>query len=120
MRWPLFMFRKVQLMEKIKGYVEHIVYRNAENGYTVFDLSSDDGEVTCVGTFSCIQEGEMLEVQGEYKTHSVYGQQLQVYTHALLEPEDLISIERYLGSGAIKGLGAVFAGRIVRKFLSHY
>lgn len=103
-------------MEEIKGYVEHIVYRNEDNGYTVFELSNDDGEVTCVGTFACIQEGEMLRITGQYKTHSIYGEQLQVVSYELLEPEDLISIERYLGSGAIKGLGAVFAGRIVRKF----
>lgn len=103
-------------MEEIKGYVEHIVYRNDDNGYTVFELSNDDGEVTCVGTFACIQEGEMLKISGQYKTHAIYGEQLQVTSYELLEPEDLISIERYLGSGAIKGLGAVFAGRIVRKF----
>ena len=103
-------------MEEIKGYVEHIVFRNEENGYTVFQLSNEDGEVTCVGTFACIQEGEMLKVCGQYKSHSLYGEQLQVISYELLEPEDLMSIERYLGSGAIKGLGVVFAGRIVRKF----
>ncbi len=103
-------------MEEIKGYVEHIVFRNEDNGYTVFQLSNEDGEVTCVGTFACIQEGEMLKVSGQYKSHNVYGEQLQVISYELLEPEDLMSIERYLGSGAIKGLGVVFAGRIVRKF----
>ena len=103
-------------MEEIKGYVEHIVFRNKENGYTVFELSNDDGEVTCVGLFPCIQEGEMLRVMGQYKNHPVYGEQLQVQSYELLEPEDLMAIERYLGSGAIKGLGVVFAGRIVRKF----
>ena len=103
-------------MEEIKGYVEHIVFRNAENGYTVFELTNEDGELTCVGTFPYIQEGEMIRVNGEYKSHNVYGEQLQVLSHEILEPEDLVSIERYLGSGAIKGLGAVFAGRIVRRF----
>ena len=91
-------------MEVVKGYVEHIVYRNEDNGYTVFHLTNDDGELTCVGTFPYIGEGEMLEVSGEYTTHNVYGMQLQVASYEELEPEDLISIERYLGSGAIKGL----------------
>ena len=103
-------------MELVKGYVDHIVYRNQDNGYTVFQLANDDGEVTCVGTFPYIHEGEMLEVSGEYASHNIYGEQLQVMKHEVLEPEDLVSIERYLGSGAIKGLGAVLAGRIVRRF----
>ena len=103
-------------MEVVKGYVEHIVFRNEDNGYTVFQLANDDGEITCVGTFPYIHEGEMLEIAGEYSNHSVYGEQLQVVKHEVLEPEDLVSVERYLGSGAIKGLGAVLASRIVRKF----
>lgn len=103
-------------MEVIKGYVEHIVFRNEENGYTVFHLTNKDGELTCVGTFPYISEGEMLEVSGEYTDHNVYGMQLRVMSHEVKEPEDLVSIERYLGSGAIKGLGAALAGRIVRKF----
>lgn len=103
-------------MEVIKGYVEHIVFRNEENGYTVFHLTNRDGELTCVGTFPYISEGEMLEVSGEYANHNVYGMQLQVISHQVKEPEDLVSIERYLGSGAIKGLGPALAGRIVRKF----
>lgn len=103
-------------MEVIKGYVEHIVFRNEENGYTVFHLTNRDGELTCVGTFPYIGEGEMLEVSGEYANHNVYGMQLQVISHQVKEPEDLVSIERYLGSGAIKGLGSALAGRIVRKF----
>ena len=103
-------------MEVIKGYVEHIVFRNEENGYTVFHLTNKDGELTCVGTFPYISEGEMLEVSGEYTNHNVYGMQLRVISHEVKEPEDLVSIERYLGSDAIKGLGAALAGRIVRKF----
>lgn len=103
-------------MEKITGYVEHIVFRNQENGYTVFNLENDDGELTCVGTFHYINEGELLELEGEYVNHSVYGTQLKVSSHKLKEPEDLISIERYLGSGAVKGVGAALAARIVRRF----
>lgn len=103
-------------MEVINGYVEHIVFRNEDNGYTVFNLTNEDGELTCVGTFPYISEGELFEVSGEYITHSVYGTQLQVLSHEIKEPEDLMSIERYLGSGAIKGVGAALAARIVRRF----
>ena len=103
-------------MEKIKGYVEHIVYRNEENGYTVFNLNNDDGDLTCVGKFHYIEEGELFELTGEYTVHKLYGTQLQVETAKVCAPEDLASIERYLGSGAIKGVGAALAGRIVKKF----
>ena len=103
-------------MEVITGYVEHIVFRNNENGYTVFNLENDDGELTCVGSFNLISEGEFLELEGEYVTHNVYGTQLKVSSYKIKEPEDLMSIERYLGSGAIKGIGAALAGRIVSKF----
>ncbi|MDD2979710.1 MAG: ATP-dependent RecD-like DNA helicase [Hespellia sp.] len=103
-------------METVTGYVEHIIYRNEENGYTVFNLAGDDGEVTCVGTFLYIGEGELMELSGDYVNHNVYGTQLKVTSHEVKEPEDVVSIERYLGSGAIKGLGAALAGRVVRKF----
>lgn len=103
-------------MEKIKGYVEHIVFRNEENGYTVFNLNNDDGDLTCVGKFHYIEEGELLELEGEFIVHKLYGTQLQVETSKVCAPEDLVSIERYLGSGAIKGIGTALAGRIVKKF----
>ena len=103
-------------MEVVTGYVEHIVFRNEDNGYTVFNLENEDGETTCVGSFNYINEGEMLELHGEFVNHSVYGSQLKVSSHEVKEPEDLVSIERYLGSGAVKGVGAALAGRIVRKF----
>ena len=103
-------------METIKGYVEHIVYRNEDNGYTVFNLNNDDGELTCVGKFHFIEEGELLELTGEYTMHKLYGTQLQVESSKVCAPEDLVSIERYLGSGAIKGIGTALAGKIVKKF----
>ena len=104
------------VLETVTGYVEHVVFRNEDNGYTVFNLESEDGEVTCVGSFHYITEGELLELEGEYVNHSVYGTQLKVLAHKVKEPEDLVSIEHYLGSGAIKGIGASLAGRIVRRF----
>ena len=103
-------------MEKVTGYVDHIVFRNEDNGYTVFQLNNENGEITCVGNFHYIAEGELLELQGEYVMHSSYGLQLSVASCEVKDPEDLMSIERYLGSGAIKGLGAALAGRIVRRF----
>ena len=103
-------------METITGYVDHIVYRNGENGYTVFSLENENGEVTCVGNFNYINEGELLELEGEYVNHNIYGTQLRVSSHRVKEPEDLVSIERYLGSGAVKGVGAALAARIVRRF----
>ena len=103
-------------LEKTQGYVEHIVYRNEDNGYTVFQLENEDGELTCVGNFTSLSEGEMLEVSGEYTNHNLYGLQLKVSAYEFKEPEDVISIERYLGSGAIKGIGVKMAGKIVDKF----
>ena len=86
-------------MEKIIGYVEHIVFRNEDNGYTVFHLHNEDGELTCVGMFHYISEGEFLEISGEYTNHAVYGSQFQVQEYRVKEPEDLHSIEVYLGRG---------------------
>lgn len=104
------------MAEIFQGYVEKIVFRNKENGYTVLDLAGEDDEITCVGTFSYINEGDFIQVHGEIVTHATYGEQLKVESYAIKEPEDSLSIERYLGSGAIKGLGPGLAGRIVRKF----
>ena len=103
-------------MEKITGYIDHIIFRNEDNGYTVFQLNNEEGELTCVGKFSYIGEGEFLELEGEYTMHPSYGMQLQVTNHRIKEPEDRESIERYLGSGAVKGIGPALAGKIVAKF----
>lgn len=103
-------------METVTGYVGHIVFRNEENGYTVFNLENEDGELTCVGNFHYISEGELLELEGEYIMHAVYGLQWKVVSHRIKEPEDLASMERYLGSGAVKGIGPALAGRIVSRF----
>lgn len=103
-------------MEKITGYIDHIIFRNEDNGYTVFQLNNEEGELTCVGKFSYIGEGEFLELEGEYTMHPSYGMQLQVTNHRIKEPEDRESIERYLGSGEVKGIGPALAGKIVAKF----
>ena len=103
-------------MEKIVGYVDHIVYRNAENGYTVLNLVGKEIEITCVGIFSSIAEGENIEATGEYIEHATYGRQFKVESFEERAPEDEEAIERYLGSGAIKGIGLALAARIVRRF----
>lgn len=103
-------------METIKGYVDHIIYRNADNGYTVLVLIVDEEEITCVGIFSEIADGENIEAVGEYTEHQVYGRQFKVESFEEKEPEDEVAIERYLGSGAIKGIGIALAARIVRRF----
>ncbi len=100
----------------IEGYVEGIIFRNEDNGYTVLNLMTDGHELTCVGVFEFVSEGEMLELTGEYVKHASYGEQFKVETYETKIPEDTIAIERYLGSGAIKGIGAALATRIVRRF----
>lgn len=104
------------MSEVLQGYVEKIVYRNPENGYTVLSLTNAEDEVTCVGAFSFISEGEYIKITGNYTAHSLYGEQFKVESYQVIEPEDLFSMERYLGSGAIKGVGTALAARIVRKF----
>ena len=103
-------------VESLAGYVEHIIYRNADNGYTVLNLVSGEDEITCVGIFSAIAEGENIEARGEYTEHPTYGQQFKVASFEEKAPEDEEAIERYLGSGAIKGIGLAMAARIVRRF----
>ncbi len=103
-------------METIKGYVEHIIYRNTENGWTVLNLYVDGEEITCVGSLPLLSEGEMIEAEGSYTVHSSYGQQFKIETYTEVAPEDAVAMERYLGSGAIKGVGSALAARIVRRF----
>ena len=103
-------------MTEIKGYVDHIIYKNAENGYSVFVLIADDDEVTCVGFVKSLDQGETIEAQGEYIEHAIYGGQFKITQYQVVAPQDQISIERYLGSGAIKGIGPALAARIVKKY----
>ena len=84
-------------MEKVTGYIEHIVFRNEENGYTVMNVIAGEEEVTCVGLFQMISEGESIEMEGEYIVHPSYGPQLKVEKYQIKAPEDVVSMERYLG-----------------------
>ena len=99
-----------------KGYVDHIIYRKPENGYTVFVLSTKEEDITCVGYLQQIDQGETLLVQGEIVEHSLYGSQIKVKSYQVVLPDDLQSMERYLGSGAIKGVGPALAKRILSRF----
>lgn len=103
-------------MEKIKGYIDHIIYRNTDNGYTVLNLICGEEEVTCVGTFRTVDKGENIEAEGSYTAHPVYGEQFKVENYQIVAPDDTLSMERYLGSGAIKGVGEALAARVVKKF----
>ncbi len=103
-------------MDTVKGFIEHIIFRNAENGYTVLNLVDGEDEITCVGIFQTADQGETIEAQGEYITHTVYGEQFKIERYKIVPPDDAAGIERYLGSGAVKGVGAALAARIVKKF----
>ena len=102
--------------ESIKGYVTHIKYRNEKNGYTILTLETDEDDVVCVGCFSAVSEGDLLSVTGTYTVHNVYGEQFLMEQYEVQEPENAVAMERYLASGAIKGVGAKLAARIVRRF----
>ena len=92
-------------MDTITGYIDRIVYRNKENGYSVLSVTYDNDEITCVGTFQYISEGEYVEFSGHYTEHQLYGEQLVVEKYEIKAPEDTESIIRYLSAGAIKGIG---------------
>jgi exodeoxyribonuclease V alpha subunit len=102
--------------EKAEGYIDHIIFRNEENGYTVFSLVADGEELTCVGFFQFLNAGETIEAFGRYTEHSAYGRQFKVDSFRVKTPENAEAMERYLGSGAIKGIGAALAARIVKEF----
>ncbi|MBQ2804065.1 MAG: ATP-dependent RecD-like DNA helicase [Lachnospiraceae bacterium] len=103
-------------METISGYVEHIIFQNRENGYTVLNLVAEGEECTCVGVCRGLTEGENITAQGEYLEHPVYGKQFKISVYQTIAPRDSVSMERYLGSGAVKGVGAALAARIVKRF----
>ena len=108
-------------METLTGFIDHIIFHNDENGYTVFELQSDgendeEDEMVCVGNFFGISQGDHMRLTGEYKEHKSYGMQFAVRTYEVIMPQDAESILKYLGSGAIKGIGPTLAKRIVKEF----
>ncbi len=104
-------------METVKGFIDHIIYRNKDNGYTVLNLlTQEDNELTCVGFFKTMDQGETIEAQGEYTQHQIYGKQFKIEQYKILPPSDEVSMERYLSSGAVKGVGEALARRIIQAF----
>ncbi len=103
-------------METISGYVDHVIYQNTENGYTVMSLICEGEELTCVGSCKGLGQGENLTAWGEYVEHPVYGRQFKMSSFQITAPRDAAGMERYLASGAVKGIGAALAARIVKCF----
>lgn len=103
-------------MEK-EGIVSKIIYKNEKNQYVVFVVETEDGDdETFVGYLSGLEEGMYILARGEYIEHASYGVQFQVAEYEVKMPDDLVSMERYLGSGAIKGVGEIMAKRIIKTF----
>ena len=103
-------------MENITGFIDHIIYQNADNGYTVLQLAGGEEEIILVGMLKGVTQGESIRATGDYVEHPVYGNQFKVVSYESVTPEDAAGMERYLASGAIKGVGAALAARIVKKF----
>ncbi len=103
-------------MEKFEGYINHFLFQKAENGYGVFELDTEDDDIICVGYFPGLKQGETVEVTGEWTEHPTYGPQLKCAGWKVIEPSELSDMERYLGSGVIKGVGPTIAKRIIKKF----
>ena len=113
-------------MTELLGFVDHIIFRKAENGYTVLSLIpdgliddeelEDEPEVVCTGTFPSVAEGEHLKLEGDFVDHMNYGRQFAVKKYEVIVPKGEAAIQRYLSMGAIKGIGPALAKRIVKKF----
>lgn len=101
---------------KLTGEVIKVRYVNDENGYSVFDLNTSDGEIKIVGIFDSVNVGESLEVEGEFTYDNKYGEQLNVTSYQKKLPSSIIEIERYLSSGIISTIGPKNASYIVEKF----
>ncbi len=103
----------------LEGELERIVYQNPDNGYTVAKLSVDNNTeklVTVTGLLTAVSIGETIRAQGEWTVHKQYGKQFEIKEYETLRPNDLVGMEKYLGSGLIKGIGPVTAKKIIDKF----
>lgn len=103
-------------VKQVEGFVDNIIYRNEDNGYTVFNITYKGEEVTCVGVLSYINAGEFIAAEGEFVKHTVYYMQFSIKSYEFRAPSDAKSVRRYLSSGAVKGIGEKMAERIVAAF----
>ncbi|MDE6713009.1 MAG: ATP-dependent RecD-like DNA helicase [Lachnospiraceae bacterium] len=103
-------------MEILKGYIDHFIFQNEENGFTVAEVIVEGEPHVCVGLMRGFSEGETVEMEGEYTVHPKYLEQFKISGIKAVPPEDKLSLMRYLGSGAIKGIGNALAQRIVDHF----
>lgn len=103
-------------MDFFEGYIDHIIYRSDSTGYSVMVGVMKGKEYTLVGTVPGLEAGENIKADGHETTHQIYGTQFVIDKYQVVAPESSEAIERYLGSGAIKGIGAAMAARIVKKF----
>lgn len=100
----------------LSGVIEHIIYKNAENGYTVLELETQDGNLVAVGIMPLVAEGEQIEIDGNYTTHQTYGQQFVVTSFASRLPVTETAILKYLSSGIIKGIREKSARLLIDNF----
>ena len=101
---------------ELSGRVKNIIFKNTENGFTVFVLKNDDGNIVCNGTFENLKKNEYVILEGEYIIHKKYGRQFK--TISMGTPDDILiyDLETYLGKGQFKGIGVVAAKKIVERF----
>ena len=106
------------MLADLQGQIERITYTNEENGYTIAKVKVYGRRdlVTVVGNFMAPMPGEVLKMQGEWANHPKFGEQFKVVHYKSLVPASVAGVEKYLGSGLIKGIGPVMAKRIVKKF----
>ena len=114
--WWLSKVKEDKCVETVTGYIDHIIYQNEKNGYTVLQLTTREEEVICVGNIQGAGQGDHVKFTGSFVEHNVYGSQFKISTTEVLQPEDAVAMERYLASGAIKGVGPALAARIVKQF----
>ncbi len=101
---------------ELKGQIEDIVYSNETNGYTVCNMSVEDELITAVGYLPFVSVGDIILANGSFVNHAVYGEQFKIQNFEKVMPSSLVEIEKYLGSGIVKGIGPVTSKKIVHKF----